>query len=66
MTLYLKDATYIDWQTLAFESGHLAVGSGDDGGIRFLDALPPEDERGVADRVLDCSVFCYFRSCRSR
>jgi cytosine/adenosine deaminase-related metal-dependent hydrolase len=55
MTLYLKDATYIDWKTLAFESGHLAVGAGDDGGIRFLDALPPEDERGVDDRVLDCS-----------
>jgi hypothetical protein len=55
MTLYLKDATYIDWQTLAFKSGHLAVGSGDDGGIRFLDTLPPDDERGVDDRVLDCS-----------
>jgi hypothetical protein len=55
MTIYLKDATYIDWKTLAFESGHLAVGAVDDGGIRFLDALPPEDERGVDDRVLDCS-----------
>ena len=55
MTLYLKDATYIDWKTLAFESGHLAVGSGDDGGTRFVDALPTEDERGADDRVLDCS-----------
>jgi cytosine/adenosine deaminase-related metal-dependent hydrolase len=55
MTLYLKDATYIDWKTLAFQSGHLLVNSGDDGGIRFLDALPPEDEQGVDDRVLDCS-----------
>jgi cytosine/adenosine deaminase-related metal-dependent hydrolase len=55
MTLYLKDATYIDWKTLAFQSGHLAVGGGDDGGIRFLDALPTEDERGADDRVLDCS-----------
>ena len=55
MTLYLKDATYIDWKTLAFESGHLAVGSGGDGGTRFVDALPTEDERGVDDRILDCS-----------
>jgi cytosine/adenosine deaminase-related metal-dependent hydrolase len=55
MTIYLKDATYIDWKTLAFESGHLAVGAGDDGGIRFLNALPPKDERGVDDRVLHCS-----------
>ena len=33
MTLYLKDATYIDWKTLAFESGHLAV---DDGPPEFF------------------------------
>ncbi|MGD8739899.1 MAG: amidohydrolase family protein [Desulfobacterales bacterium] len=55
MTLYLKDATYIDWKTLAFQSGHLVVGTGDDGPIRFLDTIPPEDERSVDDRVLDCS-----------
>jgi cytosine/adenosine deaminase-related metal-dependent hydrolase len=55
MTLYLKDATYIDWKTLAFQSGHLAVGTGDDDGIRFLNTIPPEDERSVDDRVLDCS-----------
>ena len=55
MTLYLKDATYIDWKTLEFQSGHLAVSAGDAGGIGFLDALPPEDERCAGDRVLDCS-----------
>ena len=55
MTLYLKDATYIDWKTLAFRSGHLAVDDGVDRGIRFLDALPPQDRRGADDRVLDCS-----------
>ena len=54
MTLYLKDATYIDWKTLAFESTHLAVTSGDDGGIRFLDTLPPEDELGAGEKILDC------------
>ena len=34
MTLYLKNATYIDWKTLAFTSTHLAVFDGDDGGIQ--------------------------------
>jgi cytosine/adenosine deaminase-related metal-dependent hydrolase len=54
MTLYLKDATCIDWKTLAFRSGHLAVDAGDGGGIRFVDALPPDEGMGVDDRVLDC------------
>jgi cytosine/adenosine deaminase-related metal-dependent hydrolase len=54
MTLYLKDATYIDWKTLAFQSTHLAVSSGEDGGIRFLDTLPPEDDLGADEKILDC------------
>jgi len=54
MTLYLKDATFIDWKTLAFQSTHLAVSAGDDGGIRFLDKLPSQAELGVDDRILDC------------
>ncbi len=54
MTLYLKDATYIDWKTLAFQSTHLAVSPGDDGGIRLLDALPPPGDRGSDEKILDC------------
>ncbi|MBW2438734.1 MAG: amidohydrolase family protein [Deltaproteobacteria bacterium] len=54
MTLYLKDATYIDWKTLAFRSTHLAVSSGDDGGIQFLDALPPAGDLGADEKILDC------------
>jgi cytosine/adenosine deaminase-related metal-dependent hydrolase len=54
MTLYLKDATYIDWKSLAFQSTHLAVSAEDDGGIRFLDKLPSQSELGVDDRILDC------------
>jgi cytosine/adenosine deaminase-related metal-dependent hydrolase len=54
MTLYLKDATYIDWKTLAITSTHLAVFPGDDGGIQFLDALPPAVDLGTDDRILDC------------
>ena len=55
MTLYLKNATYIDWKTLEFHSTHLAVSPGVDGDIRLLDALPPQSEMGVDDSVFDCS-----------
>jgi len=54
MTLYLKDATYIDWKTLEFRSTHLAVCPGDGGDIRFLDTLPPESELSADDSVYDC------------
>jgi cytosine/adenosine deaminase-related metal-dependent hydrolase len=54
MTLYLRNATYIDWQTLAFHSTHLAVTPGIDGGLGLLEALPPEDELNDGDRILDC------------
>jgi cytosine/adenosine deaminase-related metal-dependent hydrolase len=54
MTLYLKDATFIDWKTLAFQSTHLAVSAADDRGLRFLDTLPSPGELGGDDRILDC------------
>ncbi|MGD9304981.1 MAG: amidohydrolase family protein [Desulfobacterales bacterium] len=54
MTLYLKDTTYIDWQTLEFYSTHLAVFPGADGNIQFLDTLPPENELGADDSVFNC------------
>jgi cytosine/adenosine deaminase-related metal-dependent hydrolase len=55
MTLYLKNAIYIDWKTLEFHSTHMAVSPGVDGDIRLLDALPPESERSNDDSVFDCS-----------
>jgi cytosine/adenosine deaminase-related metal-dependent hydrolase len=54
MTLYLKNATYIDWQTLSFESTHLAVAPGVDGGMETLNALPPESDLKAGDRIFDC------------
>lgn len=54
MTLYLKNATYIDWKTLECRSAHLAVSPGDEGDVRFLDTLPPESQLSVDDSVLDC------------
>ena len=54
MTLYLKDATYIDWKTLEFHSTHLAVYPGADGNIQFLDTLPTENGLGTDDSVFNC------------
>ena len=54
MTLYLRDATYIDWQTLAFQSAHMAVQPGLDGGIELLEKLPPASSLEAGDTVLDC------------
>jgi cytosine/adenosine deaminase-related metal-dependent hydrolase len=54
MTLYLKDATYIDWRRAEFRSTHLAIAPGDDGGLRFLDSLPPESDLTPGDRIYDC------------
>ena len=54
MTLYLKNTRYIDWRTLAFQSTHLAVSPGVDGGIRIMDAVPPDAELKDDDSVFDC------------
>ncbi len=54
MTLYLKNATYIDWKTLEFHPTHLAVAPGVDGNIQFLDTLPAENELGADDGIFDC------------
>lgn len=40
MTLYIKNATFIDWQTLKFTKTDIEVSEGKDGGIKFLDTLP--------------------------
>lgn len=53
MTIYLKDATYIDWQTLTFEKGHYAVHAGPGQGITPVDRLPSDPE--CAEPIIDCS-----------
>jgi len=55
MALYLKDATFIDWQTLEFRKSHIRVATGKDNGVLFLDALPRPELLAPEDRVLDCS-----------
>ena len=55
MTLYLKDATHVDWQTTAISKTHLAVAEGAKGGLEFVDRLPAAEQLRGADRVLDCA-----------
>jgi cytosine/adenosine deaminase-related metal-dependent hydrolase len=55
MTIYLKDATYINWQTLSFKKGHLAISPGDKGAVSTVAHLPFHAEPKTGDVVLDCS-----------
>ncbi|MCP4692209.1 MAG: amidohydrolase family protein, partial [Desulfobacterales bacterium] len=54
MTLYLKNATFIDWKTLEFKSTHIAVSRDESAPLEFPDAIPPGGSRGAGDVVLDC------------
>jgi cytosine/adenosine deaminase-related metal-dependent hydrolase len=55
MTLYLKDAAFVDWQSLEIKSTCLVVEPGATGGISFLETIPPQDKLAPGDRVLDCA-----------
>jgi cytosine/adenosine deaminase-related metal-dependent hydrolase len=55
MTLYLKNAMLLDWQSLEIKGTHLAVAKGSQNGISFLKAIPPEDTMATEDRVIDCA-----------
>jgi cytosine/adenosine deaminase-related metal-dependent hydrolase len=52
MSLYLRDALHVDWRTLKFTPGHIEVDEGENGGMRFIQAIP--EKPGPDDRVLDC------------
>jgi cytosine/adenosine deaminase-related metal-dependent hydrolase len=54
MTIYLKDACYIDWKSLEFTHGHLVVTSENRGEITFTDVLPPKDSLSDEEIILDC------------
>ncbi len=55
MTLYLKDATYIDWQNFTIINSHLSVQEGPDGNILFIDTIPSADDLNSDDGVLNCA-----------
>ena len=54
MTLYLKDATFINWETFEISQTHLAVTSGPQGDVRQLPTIPAEEALTPEDRILDC------------
>jgi len=53
--LYLKNATYIDWQTLEFRTTHVKVHPGLDGAIEFPSTLPDKEKLAKEDAILDCT-----------
>lgn len=54
MQILLTNCTYIHWETLKFQQGHILVDQGDQGGIRFLNDLPNDSDLKKY-QVLDCS-----------
>ncbi|OQX78026.1 MAG: hypothetical protein B6D64_07390 [Bacteroidetes bacterium 4484_276] len=51
MGLYLKNATFIDWETLDFKKSHIHVEPGEKGKLYFVDSIPLKTH---ADQVIDC------------
>ncbi|MCX6584335.1 MAG: amidohydrolase family protein [Candidatus Aminicenantes bacterium] len=51
MTLYLKDATYVDWETLELKKTSIKVHRGPGGKIEFAPKFAEEE----TDTVLDCT-----------
>jgi len=47
MTLYIKNARFIDWQSLEFIKTDIKVSEGRDSGIEFVDAVPDVQTLGV-------------------
>ena len=62
MTLYLKDAQFIDYQSFAVSSTNLLVEPGPDGSISLLDNIPGTDALGNGDRIIDCKGKCVTKS----
>lgn len=54
MTIYLRDATFIDWKTLKFRQTHLAIQAGPGGSFSFLDTLPAPGLLSEDDVLLNC------------
>jgi len=54
MTLHLKNANYLDPETLELRKTHLAVEPGPTGGLAFRDSTPSDSELSAHDRVVDC------------
>lgn len=54
MALYLKNATYIDWETLDFKVTSIRVNSGIDGCVEFIENIESVSITNH-DEIIDCS-----------
>ncbi len=55
MTLYLKDATFLDWNTFEIRKTCVVVQEGTQGGISFALSVPLPDKLAPGDRIVDCA-----------
>ena len=55
MTIYLKNATYIDWQSLDFHQTDLAVGQNDQPALQLIESAPALDQLKSGDSIIDCA-----------
>ena len=49
MTLYLKNAKFIDWQTFEIKNTHIKITEGENGNLELVDNLP-----GDTENIFDC------------
>ncbi len=55
MTLYINNATYIDWRDLSVTAAHIRVDEGKTGCIQFLDEAPGPESLNDSDTVIDAA-----------
>ncbi len=55
MTVYLKNATYLDWQSFEIKNTNLGVEEDPENGLFFPDSVPPPDNPDRQHRVIDCT-----------
>ena len=55
MTLYLKDVTFINWESFEISRTNLAVASGPEGSVLQLPTIPDKDALASEDRIHDCN-----------
>jgi cytosine/adenosine deaminase-related metal-dependent hydrolase len=57
MSIYIKNVTYIDWDTFKIINGNIKVDEGDEGGISFIDTVPETAYNG-SGKVITKSFVC--------
>ena len=55
MTLYLRDAMFLDWQSFKIRPTHMIVEKGPGKGISFPASVPSAESLGPEDQVLNCA-----------